>query len=140
MTPPDSATDRAWAAAAWQQARSLRPDLTSYGLGIPSGMADGWADGIPPDQLEEIAAAGLFLTGLPTVKPGPRSLGSYTVKHLAERWAGRYIREGALIAAALALGVPLRPRAPGHSVTVGLALRPLRARGLGPATPRGGDR
>lgn len=128
MTPPESPTDRAWAAAAWQQARSLRPELTSYGLGTPRGCSDTWADGIPDNQLDEIAAAALFLADLPTVKPGPNSPGSYSLKHHAERWARRYIREGALVTAALALGIPLRPRSNSHSVTVGLALRPLRAK------------
>jgi hypothetical protein len=126
-TPPSPAhtTDRLWAAGALHRARRQHPEITSYGFGVPPGMADAWCGGLDPDDLEQIAACGMFLAGLPQVTPGRRCPGSYALKHRIERWAGRYIREGALIAAAVALGVPLRRHGlHHHGVVLGLAAAP----------------
>lgn len=128
MRSPTSTTDRPWGAAAWHRAKRQHPQLTSYGFGVPAGCADAWRDGMEPDDLEMIAACGLFLTELATVEPGPRSPGSYKLKHQVERWAGFYIREGALIAAAIALGVPLKRHGrEHHGVRLGLSAAALAA-------------
>ncbi len=130
MNPPTSTTDRAWGAAAWHRAKRQHPELTSYGFGVPAGLADAWRDGLQPDDLEMIAACGMFLGPVPTVAtPYRRSSGSYALKHQIERWAGFYIREGALIAAAVALAVPIKRHGQAHhGVRLGLAATGLEQR------------
>lgn len=129
MNPPTSTTDRPWGAAAWHRAKRQHPELTSYGFGTPAGLADAWRDGMDPEDLQMIASCGLFLAGLETTTPGPRSPSSYGLKHKVERWAGRYVREGALIAAALALGVPLKRHGRDHhGAQLGVARASLAAR------------
>lgn len=129
MNPPTSTTDRPWGAAAWHRAKCLHPELTSYGFGTPAGIADAWRDGMDPEDLEMIATCGVFLTGLATVAPGPRSPGSYSLKHKVERWGGHYVREGALIAAAVVLAIPLKRHGRDHhGVRLGLAAAALAQR------------
>lgn len=129
ITTPTTCTDRAWGAAAWHRAKRQHCELTSYGFGTPPGRADAWREGLEPEDLEMIASCGLFLAGLQQIKPGQRAPGSYYLKHRIERWAGRYIREGALIAAAVALQVPLKRHGRDHhGVALGLAAAPLAAR------------
>jgi hypothetical protein len=129
MNPPTSTTDRPWGAAAWHRAKRQHPMLTSYGFGVPPGLADAWREGLDPEDLQQIATCGLFLAGLQQIEPGRRCPGSYALKHRIERWAGMYIREGALIAAAVALGVPLKRHGrEHHGVQLGLAAASLAAR------------
>lgn len=129
MKPPKTSTDRTWGAAAWHRAKRQHPELTSYGFGVPAGCADAWRDGLDPADLEQIATCGMFLSGLETVEPGRRSPGSYALKHRIERWAGRYVREGALIAAAVALQVPVRRHSRDHhGARLGLAAAALAVR------------
>lgn len=126
---PTSSTDRNWGAAAWHRAKRQHPELTSYGFGTPPGLADAWREGLDLEALEQIATCGLFISGLEQITPGRRSPGSYGLKHKVERWAGRYIREGALIAAAVAMEVPIRRHGrEHHGVVLGLAAAPLAAR------------
>lgn len=124
--PPKTTTDRTWGAAAWHRAKRQHPELSCYGFGVPASCADAWRDGLDPADLEQIATCGVFLAGLATVEPGRRSAGSYALKHRVEGWAGRYIREGALIAAAVALGVPLKRHGiDHHGARLGLAAAAL---------------
>lgn len=129
VTTPTNCTDRAWGAAVWHRAKRQHCELTSYGFGTPPGRADAWHEGLDPADLEQIATCGLFLAGLQQIKPGQRAPGSYYLKHRIERWAGRYVREGALIAAAVALGVPLKRHSHDHhGARLGLAVAALDAR------------
>jgi hypothetical protein len=81
----------------------------------------------------EVATAAAFLRLLtPTSSATDRSPNSYTLKHDAERW-GRangmrpYVTNGALIAAAVALGYPIRHFGNGSpNVAVGVGLRAWR--------------
>ena len=124
-----SSTAAPWGAAAWHRAKRLHPELTSYGFGTPPGLADAWREGLDLEALEQIAACGVFIAGLEQITPGRRCPGSYYLKHRVERWAGRYIREGALIAAAVALEVPIKRHGrEHHGVQLGLAAAPLAAR------------
>jgi hypothetical protein len=80
------------------------PDLTPIGFGA---HAD--AEKFNPHQVAT-AIAFLQLCG-PAKKP---TIGSYSLKHLAEDWGGRfagcpYITNGAVIVAAHALGLPIQP-------------------------------
>jgi hypothetical protein len=78
---------------------------------IPNGRDPGGC-GIAADQIRTAAAYLRLLRPTKTV-PATGALGSYTLKHCAERW-GRahgmapYVTNGALIAAAAALGLPMR--------------------------------
>lgn len=78
-------------------------------------------------DVAQLATAGAFLRLLrPTATATDGSPGSYGLKHDAERW-GRahgmapYVSNGALIAAAVALGLPMR-RHPGDSPNVGVGV------------------
>lgn len=81
-------------------------------------------DGLgPPEPFvrAQVLTAVRYLRCLrPTITARPRSPGSYGLKHDAERWGERhgmapYVTDGALIAAAIALGVPVEPHSPTSS-------------------------
>jgi hypothetical protein len=55
----------------------------------------------------QVEAASAFLSLLTPTKT-PRVC-SYVLKHIAERWAGRYVSNGALIAATVAAGLVVEP-------------------------------
>lgn len=79
------------------------PDLTCWGFSHP--RADGFAKARAELQSDGIS---YFIRAVEWLRHIPRrktvSLGSYWLKHQAERWAGDYISNGALIAAAIHLG------------------------------------
>jgi hypothetical protein len=80
------------------------PDLTPNGLG-----AHGDAEDFNP---HEVATAIAFLQLCGRAKKP--TIGSYSLKHLAEDWGGKfadcpYITNGAVIVAAHALGFPIQP-------------------------------
>jgi hypothetical protein len=87
-----------------------------------------------PRDAEMLRAALAFLAKLdPLVTVNPRCLSSYQVKHEAERWEqaqGRasYISNGALIAAAVYLDIPVQPLHAGCSpnAAIGVSRRSLR--------------
>jgi len=94
---------------------------------------------------DELATAAAFLRLLtPTATASYKSPGSYGLKHDAERW-GRshgmapYVSNGALIAAAVALGLPIRrSRRDSPNVGVGVRLADLsRLRAAADLTPAG---
>jgi hypothetical protein len=114
---PITSADLDWA----MQAHKQFPKVTSYGFSLPRNYSDAWADGLDPGHLQEIAAARAFLRALAPTAPHRNLHGSYSLKHLAESWAGCYIREGAVILAALALGLAVKPYDhPGHGGYVGV--------------------
>ncbi len=124
LPPPVNTTDIKWAANAWDRAKGLEPSLTSYGFGTCGQYEDQFKGGPNHRQLLMIAACGFFLYDLPKVKAHRKSFGSYALKHGVEKWCGFYIMEGALIAAAVTLGVSLKRYTGKHGAFVGIALRP----------------
>lgn len=130
--PPITPAELQQAADAYASAKAAHPELTSYGFGLPRVSSyvptDAWADGLTEQHLQEIARASRWLQGIPTVsRATARNVGSYSAKHQAERWAGGYVREGALIVAALAAGVPIKPysQGRGHGAYLGLSRRAI---------------
>ena len=88
-------------------------DLDQILFAHPTLTVDGYDDPARPgfaadrarlaaatDQIDRAAA---WLRLLPRVKAP--NLSSYWMKHVAEDWAGNYVSNGALIAAALMLGI-----------------------------------
>lgn len=60
-----------------------------------------------PPFANEVKAAKRYLTEV--MRPGRYPRGSYELKHMAEDWAGEYISNGALIAAAVDLRYRVTP-------------------------------
>lgn len=78
------------------------PNLTCWGFSSP--MDDGFAkarDELRSDGISYFIHAVDWLRHIPKRKTV--NLGSYWLKHQAERWAGDYVSNGALIAAAIHL-------------------------------------
>lgn len=82
------------------------------------------ADMLTDDAVEQFQAACDFIATAGTTKTWRARMGmnSYALKHRAERWAGRYIANGMLIAAAVHMGVPWS-RCPDASPNAYLGLR-----------------
>lgn len=132
-----TATERDWARAA----RAAHPLMTPYGF--TAGPDNQWAAELSDEHLDEIAIACRWLQALEWRSTADSScIGSYAAKHQAENWARRqgfersYVREGALLLAAVTLGVPLKRY--GHwgsrwGAYLGLSRRSLKAIAL--ATP-----
>lgn len=90
-----------------QVATAAHPSLTQWGW-------DDSGNGAPVDREQfELACAYLQAFARPLRSFYVRR-GSYGLKHSAEAWAGGYVSNGALIAAAIALGFRHR-RDPGHN-------------------------
>lgn len=101
--------ERDWA----RSALAAHPLMTSYGF--TPGPGNQWAAELIDEHLDEIAIARRWLQALDWRKTVDTScIGSYAAKHRAEEWARRqgfkryYVREGALLLAAVHLGVPLK--------------------------------
>lgn len=87
--------------------------MTPYGFTV--GPDDQWGAELTDEHLDEIAIARRWLQSLEWRNTADRHcIGSYAAKHCAERWAAlhgfhrSYVREGALLLAAVVLGVPLK--------------------------------
>ena len=91
-----------WAKEAVQQAREQFPRFCSHGANTYS-----WNDTprFEDNQLEEVVISKLWLEHFARTKHVSRNHSSYGCKHFAENWAGRYVGNGALIAAATGLGI-----------------------------------
>ena len=84
------------------------PDLSAYGWRFRTGSL--WNDGdafarhreqMLSQDFEQQVRASLAYLGTRRI---PTKVGSYGAKHLVERWAGRYVSNGALIVAAILAG------------------------------------
>lgn len=104
----------------------IHPTLNEAGYGRPD-----FGDGFDPDQaranlreqIEQIQIAYDYLSELRRSNVSEESPSSYTLKHLAEQAANRYITNGALIVAAHILGLQVM-NAPGDlNADVGVRLR-----------------
>lgn len=125
-----------WARAA----HAAHPEITSYGFGLPQGCDNNWGPELDLRSLEMVAACRRYLLSRPWRKTATKECpGSYHLKHVVEGWSdhplrhaeGRvtYTYEGALILAAVALGVPIKPYTScgpffrGHGACIGLSRR-----------------
>lgn len=101
MTPRCKSTYELPPAKALDEVLTAHPILRQLGWDRKA-----WDSPVDRQQFE-CACAFLEATARPLKALNPRS-GSYWLKHLAEVWAGEYVSNGALIAAALALGFRFR--------------------------------
>lgn len=125
-------TELDWARAA----RAAYPEMTSYGF-LPSSLyGDSWEAELSLADLQQVAVSRRWLEAcIPWLKRATKDcIGSYGAKHCAENWSRAqgigvtYVKEGALLLAAVALGVPLlRYRAPSWGAYLGLSKRAVRA-------------
>ena len=101
------------------------PQLT--GGGFPGGEPHVRASLL--DHQAEFAAAMRFLATVETT-PEPNSrFSSYSLKNRASEWTGEYVSNGAMIAALIACGVPIKLLRPGSpNVVYGICPRWLRRR------------
>jgi|SRR5579863_2182284 len=88
--------------------KDLKPVATNPDA---NGFPGPWPPAGPPDP-EEVSVCKAFLGRCERTKI-PR-VGSYGLKHIIERWAGKYVSNGACIQAALDLGLVVRPYGPGN--------------------------
>lgn len=82
-------------------------DLTPNGIpvGEPIGSPE---DMFKDDLLKQFLICQDWISQCKVVKTIDKTHTSYGHKHRVERWAGRYISNGAFIAAAIALGIPVQ--------------------------------
>ena len=81
----------------------------------------------PPPPVGQVASRSR--AGLPIPVADACGAGSYGLKHGADRFAGRYVANGMLIAAALAIGFSVRPTHPGSpNAFLNISLKPLAAK------------
>jgi hypothetical protein len=94
--------------AALRDAMAKQPDLTIDGLAGPTRNAFAERRAELEKGVDQFERAVTWLTLVPPRQsPNRRHGHSYEVKHAAQRWAGGYISNGALIAAALHLNLPI---------------------------------
>lgn len=110
--------------------------MTSYGFLPSSQYGDSWELELSLDDLQQVVISRRWLEACaPWLKRATKDcIGSYGAKHCAESWSRAqgnsvtYVREGALLLAAVALGVPLlRYRAPSWGAYLGLSKRAVRS-------------
>lgn len=100
------------------------PELTWQGYKRPGSSEfkearDATVSGEHVAQFERAVA---WLSCMPKRATANRDNGnSYSLKHAAEQWAGEYIANGCLIAAALHLGFPVEPIAGTPNALIGVA-------------------
>ncbi len=115
--------DREWA----EKALSNFPGTTSYGLGLPDYFEDGWKNGLSDEDVTQIILARDFLSGFPynwsTSKSSPTST---FLKNFIGRRQGVFVYEGAVVLAALALGIPVKNYG-NHHARIGIDKRSLRS-------------
>lgn len=116
------------------------PNLTSRGFEAlnASGFAEARADLLAEHRIDEFERALAWLWEVPSRKtPNKRNGNSYHLKHVAEKWAHRYVGNGFLIAAAIWLKFPVQPMDGSVNAIVGVSasakwpvgLRPERGAG-----------
>ena len=98
----------------------IEPDLTPNGMKSDRRTLGYDYDGKPDEMLDEDVLTQFdlckrWLANVARIKSFNAKHTSYGYKHMVERWAGRYVCNGAFIAAAIALNIPIRrshPRSP----------------------------
>ena len=129
---PISPAEIEWARAV----RAQHPKLTSYGFWTPSPYENQWRSRLTKQQLEMVAVCRRWLEAVGWKSTADtRCPGSYQAKHWVENWPDhpgrhRYIHEGALLLAALGLGVPMRQHTIGWGANLGVSRLGLRRLGV----------
>jgi len=103
------------------------PRLTTFGF-HPRGhpRLKDRSDMLSSKRVEEYRAARAFIEAMGTTKTvTTTSPSSYETKHVAERWAGRYISNGMLLVAAVAMGLPILTSNGSPNAHIGLSRRAL---------------
>lgn len=98
----------------------VEPGLTPNGMKSDPKTLGYEYNGTPEEMLDEDVLTQFdlckrWLASVTLIKSFNTRHTSYGYKHMVERWAGRYISNGAFIAAAIALKIPIRrshPRSP----------------------------
>lgn len=91
----------------------VEPDLTPNGMKSDRRTLGYDYDGKPDEMLDEdvltqFETCKRWLANVTRIKTFNSKHTSYGYKHMVERWAKRYVCNGAFIAAAIALGIPIR--------------------------------
>jgi hypothetical protein len=118
-----------WAVDAINRARVTFPKLGPFGIRGCTPDQDG--GGFTSDYIEQVAHARRWLTHLKPNTTAGTGKSSYGLKHDAEGFQGRYICNGSMIAAALAMGFPCAELNYGPNCRVGVnkvSLRSLQRR------------
>lgn len=121
---PEHCLSRTLARVGIQRAMDLEPYLTHFGYGIfhepklnaeerRAKFASNRGRMLDDHSADEFIRAVKFLSGFGRRKTINRKSSSYGLKHGAEKFAGGYVANGMLIAAALALGFSAQPTHPG---------------------------
>ena len=104
---------------------AANPNLTINGYAVRHWGVAEFAALLEPRHLKAFTAARAWLRQFPQTKT---TLGSYGLKHDAEREMGMYLANGSLIAAAIAEGFPVK-RLPGTpNAEIGVRTKAGRAR------------
>lgn len=104
-----SAQEQQFVAKALKKAKKLFPQFNQNGLIRCFGSEDELLASSDLDRAR-ILYAKKYIEECGIIKT--LSLGSYSLKHQAEKWAKFYISNGAMLAAAIALDVPMRQEHP----------------------------
>jgi hypothetical protein len=99
------------------------PDLTTDGLNghRRANFSELRADLLHPNVVREFEQARVWFILVPRRQSPNRDCDSYRIKHVIERWWDGYIANGACIAAALSLGVPISTCPSGINAWLGIA-------------------
>lgn len=96
------------------------PGLTPNGMAVVR-YCDTSEDMLKDDLLMQFLLCKEWLERCQVIKTINHRHSSYGYKHFVENWASRYISNGAFIAAAIALNIPMQPIHP-TSLNVSLAI------------------
>lgn len=113
--------DLAWAKDAVRKAKLLFPYFCSEG--INTGFPEQGRHPFRDSDLEEVVLSRLWLEHYDHAAHINRRSSSYRCKHHAENWAGRYISNAALIAAAAGLGITQKSCQPYRGPNTYLAIK-----------------
>lgn len=97
--------DIEWAKASVEKAKSIFPRFCSHGADTYLGKGE---PEFEDRYLDGVVICREWLKHFEQTKHPTKTHGSYGCKHFAEKWAGKYVCNGALIAAAVGLGIKQR--------------------------------
>lgn len=97
--------DIEWAKDSVERAKLLFPRFCSHGANTYLGKGE---PKFEDSYLDGVVISREWLKHFERTKSPTKTHGSYGCKHFAEKWAGQYVCNGALIAAAAGLGIKQR--------------------------------
>lgn len=111
-----------------RNARAAHPEMTPYGF--TKGSDDQWGEDLSIEHLAEIAICRRWLEARVWRRTADKScITSYAAKHVVENWASlqlfsrSYVREGALLLAAVQLKLPLLRKSHHWGAYLGISKR-----------------